>query len=195
MSFQINMPKTRDYSQKIVKQEQIVYLRDAGYKVMDLHLHTSVSYDVIPSFQVVPRNLYSNMEKKGFDFITFTDHDTMLAYDDFPEMPANLIPGVEIKIQPKRVGRYEECHTLHINVYTLNQNQLQDLQYIASKREFYEFKAYLEASDLPYQLNHPTWCELTDKPDWHYLPDIIKEFDVIEACNYKRSTWHNHITL
>ena len=66
---------------------------------------------------------------------------------------------------------------------------------IAATGDFYALKAYLRERDLPHQLNHPTWSEVGDQPDWRYLPDIVREFEVIEAINHKREHTHNLIAL
>lgn len=195
MDFQVAVKSKLDYSIKLIGPHEIGWLRDAGYKVIDLHLHTSFSSDVIPAPQMHPVNLYHYLVENGWDYVTFTDHDTLDAYDEFDTLPNNIIRGVEIKIKPIKIGHYVDAHTLHVNVFCLNHKQFSDLKIIAETGLFYEFKNYLDSNDLPYQLNHPTWCEFKDKPDWRYLPDVIKEFDVIEVCNYKRSIKHNYIAL
>jgi len=195
MSHSLRFTRNDDYSQKLVDVKDIPRYKDDGYQVIDFHLHTTASYDVLPSSVVQPKNLYKEMMGNGWDYVTFTDHDTLDAFDLIDEASPNLIPGVEIKIKPLKIGSYKDAHTLHINVYCLTKRQFRDLEELAQKRDFYGFKAYLDEADLPYQLNHPTWTEIDDTPDWRFLPDIVREFDVIEVINHKRPQRHNLIAL
>ena len=152
-------------------------LVDQGWGAVDMHVHTWHSYDVLPVKAHDPLMLYEKARKKGFRFITFTDHDTMDAYDQVGWTREGIVPGVEIKIlDPKRVG-----HTLHINVYELNKKQFLELEDIAAKDKNLEtFLQYLWDHRLNYTYNHPFWHEGAEKPNIQAIFEIAPLFPVIE---------------
>lgn len=85
----------------------------------DLHVHTYFSHDVLPVPSNDPEHLYSTAMQRGLQYVSFTDHDTMDAYDRVGWTRDGLIPGVEIKVLDKKhVG-----HTVHVCVYGLNRCQ------------------------------------------------------------------------
>jgi predicted metal-dependent phosphoesterase TrpH len=140
------------YEPKFCSREQAEELMHNGWGAIDLHVHTWCSYDVLPLKNLDPLALYEKARQKGFRLVTFTDHDTMDAYDRVGWTREGIVPGVEIKIlDPERVG-----HTLHINVYELNKKQFLELEEIAVKDQNLEtFIDYLRDNDLCYVYNHP----------------------------------------
>lgn len=184
-----------EYNRKIINPDQVPIYISQGYKIIDPHLHTSCSYDVLPTKSVTPQNLYRKMKAEGWEYVTFTDHDTIEAYEQLSPCLSGLVRGVEIKIKPEKIGNNKDTHTIHINVYELNKDQFNNLKEFANRKDFYGFIDYLKEEDLPYMLNHPTWPEQGETPNWKLLPDIIKEFDVIEAYNQGRVEKQNLITL
>ncbi|MBN2459205.1 PHP domain-containing protein [Candidatus Woesearchaeota archaeon] len=187
--------QTGGYLSKLVPEKAVPDYLAKGYKIIDPHLHTSCSSDVLPAQSVAPEHLYNKMKAEGWDYITFTDHDTMDAYDELAEGLPGLVRGVEIKIKPKTIGGSNNTHTIHVNVYELSNSHFNELEARAKQGDFYGFIDYLKKEELPYMLNHPTWPEAREKPDWKLLPQIIKEFDVIEAYNQGRIEKQNLITL
>lgn len=65
---------------------------------MDLHVHSSCSYDVPPVQTMHPAVLFEKAKSQGLDYVTFTDHDTIKAYDLLGWDREGLVPGVEISI-------------------------------------------------------------------------------------------------
>ena len=162
---------------RIASPEGIDRLISKGWHEADLHVHTYYSNDVLPSKSLDPLVLYEKARRKGLKYITFTDHDTMDAYDRVGWKREGLIPGVEIKIKDlKNVG-----HSLHVNVYELNKLQFAELMKIAKvKQDIRTFVAYLKENDLPFVYNHPFWYEHGEKPSFKTVNDIIKLFPVTE---------------
>ena len=102
---------------KILSYEQAEIYRNHGWKAADLHVHTLCSPDVISAKSLHPEALYHRAREMGMDFVTFTDHETMRAYDLLNGGLEGLVTGVEMRIKDMDlVG-----HTLHINVYDLKQ--------------------------------------------------------------------------
>ncbi|WP_269848629.1 hypothetical protein [Methanosarcina horonobensis] len=78
--------------------------------------------------------------------MTFTDHDTVKAYDLLGWDKEGLVPGVEISIKdPENVG-----HTLHINVFDLDSEDFGELEAIANQEhDFKNFIRYLRFMTCP----------------------------------------------
>jgi len=160
---------------------------DQGYRIMDPHLHTAKSPDVVPAPHVQPRALFDRMIAGGWSFVTFTDHDLMDAYAELPAEDPRLIRGVEIRIRPRRVGTHTRTHTLHVNVYRLNEGQFVELASIAARGDLDAFLDYARAACLPHSLNHPFWHEISEVLNRDVVVSLLREryFEVIEY-NWKR---------
>ncbi len=93
--------------------------------------------------------------------VTFTDHETMQAYEIMNCKRDGLVTGVEIKIlDPEIVG-----HTIHVNVYDLDFDQFDELEEIAKAGDLNGFLACLKRNDLPHVYNHPLWFEPGERPN------------------------------
>ncbi len=152
-------------------------LMDRGWRAADLHVHTLYSHDVIPTASVDPLALYLKARRDGMAFVAFTDHDTMAAYDNIGWTREGLVPAVEVKIlDPKNVG-----HTVHINVYTLDRAQFDEIERIAgAARDIVLLAAYLRDERLPFVFNHPFWHEPGEKPNLRAVVEIAELFPVLE---------------
>ncbi|HNS49181.1 MAG TPA: PHP domain-containing protein [bacterium] len=182
--------ETRSLGQRLISLEEGQTFLRRGWHASDLHVHTFFSHDVLPSRSLDPLTLYEKARRQGFRYITFTDHDTMAAYDRIGWTREGLVPGVEITIRDrKRVG-----HTLHINVYQLNRDQFQDLDAIRREANLEKLVAYLKSADLPFIYNHPFWFETRERPSYAVIQDVIHLFPVVEY-NMHRVKQKNRLTL
>ncbi len=179
-----NNPKTT------INSELAETLLQEGWKKMDLHVHSSCSYDVPPAQAMHPEVLFEKARAKGLDFVTFTDHDTVKAYDLLGWDREGLVPGVEISIKdPENIG-----HTLHVNVFELDSEEFGELETIANQEhDFKSFVRYLRTHNLPYIYNHPFWFAIGDRPNLRAVPELIKQFPVVEY-NMQDLTEKNLIT-
>lgn len=174
---------------RIVTPQVAQGLVQQGWKAADLHVHTSHSYDVQPVPEFDPDSIYTKAKMRNMHWVSFTDHDTMSAYDSF--RAAELIRGVEIKILDKvNVG-----HSVHINVYTLSKQQFLELEYIANEeQDIYKFTAYCKKHKLPFAYNHPYWAEPWELCHHKGVERIAKLFPVIEL-NLGRVRAKNDLAL
>jgi predicted metal-dependent phosphoesterase TrpH len=174
---QKNIKRLGSYKNQFIAADQIEKMIYFNYNYMDFHVHTMYSYDVVPSHATDPLNIYQKGIDLGFKFITFTDHNTMDAYDRVGWTRERIVPGVELKIlDEKRIG-----HTIHLNIYGLDKKQfgeLQDLTLIGKNVE--QLVEYLNENKLCYVLNHPFWHELNETMNIQALLDISHLFPVFE---------------
>lgn len=171
------MNKIRVSNPKIVSKDRISQLLSEGWHEADLHVHTYYSNDVLPSKFLDPLVLYEKARQRGMKYITFTDHDTMDAYDHIGWNREGLVPGVEIKIKDmKNVG-----HSIHVNIYELNKVQFKELMEIAKvKQNIFAFISYLKEKDLPFVYNHPFWYDHGEKPNFKVVHKLLQLFPVTE---------------
>lgn len=73
--------RPRNYEEKLISSERAAELMEEGWKRADLHVHTSCSFDVLPVRDLHPETLYEKALDTGMDYVTFTDHDTIEAYE------------------------------------------------------------------------------------------------------------------
>ncbi len=173
-----------------VSAEVAEALRHEGWKKMDLHVHSSCSYDVPPVWAMQPAVLFEKAKEQELNFVTFTDHDTIKAYDLLGWDREGLVPGVEITIKdPERTG-----HTVHVNVFELDSEEFGDLETIASQEhDFKSFIRYLRTHNMAYMYNHPFWFATGDHPNLWAIPELLQKFPVVEY-NIQDLTEKNLIT-
>jgi predicted metal-dependent phosphoesterase TrpH len=182
--------KDNDAATNILSPKDAEIFRMHGWQAADLHVHTLFSPDVIPVASLKPTRLYRRARENGMDFVTFTDHETMAAYDSLSPQMTGLVRGVEIKIKDiDAVG-----HTIHVNVYELDNLQFQELEKIAALGDLHEFLDLLKSEKLPFVYNHPLWFEHGEKPNLAVIPELIRLFPVIEY-NMHRIRRKNEITM
>ena len=136
-----------------VSSEVAAALIQEGWKKVDLHVHSACSYDVPPANSMRPEVLFEKAKAQGLDFVTFTDHDTIKAFDLLGWDREGLVPGVEIEIKdPEKTG-----HCIHVNVFELDSEEFGELEAIANKEhDLKNFVRYLRTHDLPHIYNHLT---------------------------------------
>jgi predicted metal-dependent phosphoesterase TrpH len=131
----------------------IAQLRAQGYKAVDLHVHTSNSYDVPEVETLHQEALYKKAESLGMDFITFTDHDNIDAHNT--SLGDKHVRGVELTVNDPFIG-YE----IHINIYQLSEDNFDWLQ--EHNNDIKAILEYCNKNDLPHVYNHPFTFETKD---------------------------------
>jgi len=132
-------------AKRILSRRDADVYRKHGWQAADLHVHSLFSPDVIKAESLHPERLYLRAKRNGLDYVTFTDHDTLDAYDILnPDLPG-LVRGVELRIKDmKCVG-----HTIHVNVYDLDKSQFQMLKEIADEGDLHGFWMALPGRGCP----------------------------------------------
>jgi len=166
-----------EYLDKILTPHRAAQAERDNWHPSDLHVHSFCSGDVLPAPENDPLRLYEEGRKKGLRYITFTDHDTMDAYDRVGWEREGLVPGVEFKILDKE----EVGHTIHVNVYLLDKHQFEELKGFAHKDNSLDrFLDFLHENDLPHVYNHPFWFEEGEKPNPEGVIRTARRFPVLE---------------
>ncbi|MDY9927501.1 PHP domain-containing protein [Methanosarcina sp.] len=181
----------RNYEEKLIAPERAAELMEEGWKRADLHVHTTCSFDVLPADDLNPESLYKKSLEMGMDFVTFTDHDTMEAYEILGWDREKLVPGVEMTIyDPELAG-----HTLHVNVFELDREEFSELREIAIiEHNLKSFIGYLKRHKLPFVYNHPFWFEFHRQPNPSAVPKLAKLFPVLEY-NMHELKQKNELTI
>jgi predicted metal-dependent phosphoesterase TrpH len=124
-------------------------------------------------------------------YITFTDHDSVDAYEQFGWDREGLVPGVEVKVRD-----YENIgHTVHVNVFAFDRRQFIQIDDIARQTGNLElFVSYLQEEGLPFSYNHPFWFEFGETPNLQVIPTLFELFPVVEY-NMQRVRRKNHLTM
>ncbi len=163
--------------EKIISSDKAAELLEDGWQKADLHVHTSCSFDVLSAEAMRPENLLRKGRSRGLGFVTFTDHDTVRAYDILGWGREDLTPGVELTVSdPVNVG-----HTVHINVFGFEREQYMEFALMAKQEsDIYSLIDYFRSNDLPYIYNHPFWFPRGDIPNIPAIPELVRHFPVIE---------------
>lgn len=169
--------KARFSIKKVPSSEKAMELADEGWQRADLHVHTSCSYDVPKNSAVNPQKLFEKAMSKNMDYVTFTDHDTVKAFDMLGWKKEKLISGVELSV----TDMFNVGHTVHINVFELDREQFRDMHSIATKQQdIFTLIDFMNDNDLLYMYNHPFWFAMGEKPNLLAVPELAKHFPVIE---------------
>jgi predicted metal-dependent phosphoesterase TrpH len=181
----------RNYEEKLITPERAAELMEEGWKRADLHVHTTCSFDVLPVRDLYPENLYEKALKLGMDYVTFTDHDTIEAYEILGWDHEKLVPGIEMSIyDPEFAG-----HSLHINIFELYKEDYLELKEIAEiEHDLISFIKYLKRHNLPFIYNHPFWFEFHSEPNPSAVPRLAKLFPVLEY-NMHELKQKNELTI
>ncbi len=165
------------FPKRILSSQDVSELVDSGWKKADLHVHTCCSHDVPAWGPVHPQVLYDRAVSKGMNYVTFTDHDTIDAFDLLGLNKESLVTGVELSITDiENVG-----HTIHINVFELDKEQFDTMASISTTRQnLFELIDFLKDDDLLYMYNHPFWFAAGETPNLSIIPEIAKHFPLIE---------------
>jgi predicted metal-dependent phosphoesterase TrpH len=183
--------RPRNYEGKLITSERAEELMEEGWRRADLHVHTTCSFDVLPAMDLHPESLYEKALEMGMDYITFTDHDTIGAYEILGWDREKLVSGVEMSVHdPEFAG-----HELHINVFELDKEEFFDLREIAEiERDLKGFVRYLKKRRLPFMYNHPFWFNFRQVPNPATVSRLAKLFPVLEY-NMHELKQKNELTI
>lgn len=161
---------------------------------IDLHCHSTYSDETIKYLAGIvyhpllePWEIYDLARRRGMDFVTITDHDTidgcLALLDRLGPLP-DFIIGEEVSV------RFPEDGTvIHVNVYDIDEAGHRELR--RARENLYEFVACVRELDKLYVLNHMTWTRQHRVLKTWQIEKMLENFDVFEGINGTRSYAHN----
>lgn len=139
-------------------------------KIIDLHIHTTMSDGVL-----TPKQVIDEAEKNGVSVIAIADHDTIEAYtDDLIEYAKNknikLISAVEISTKIEKAG----IHVLGYNIDLNDEEFKESLFKIRNSRHDYLHKVSMKLKELGYCINEEKLDEIDSVTKAHISLDVIE---------------------
>ena len=169
------------------------WARRPGVRI-DLHCHSTFSDEKIRWLPrlvyhplLTPEQVYDLAKRRGMDFVTLTDHDTIdgckKLLDRRGDLP-DFIVGEEVSVTFPEDGT-----VVHVNVYDIDETQHAEIQRL--RDNIHDLVDYLRRIDKLYVLNHLTWTSQHRALQRWQIEQTLELFDVFEVLNGTRSYAHN----
>ncbi len=169
---------------------------ETGVYKCDMHVHSCFSGHSIhlkffyphDSFSS-PEKIYFKAKKRGMDYVTITDHDSIQGCLDF----LGKYPDCKDFFISEEVSTYiqELGIPIHINVYDITEEIHNEITQI--KSDATELIKYLNKQSVYYNLNH-FFISMPENDKWHHYYDYVdKHFNFLEAYNGVQTVTQNGI--
>lgn len=169
-------------------------LRHPDCTRIDLHCHSTFSNERIKYLPGIlyhpllePAESYDLARRRGMDFVTLTDHDTIdgckALLDQRGELP-DFIVGEEVS-----VAFPDDGTIVHVNVYDIDEAQHRELQRV--RLNIFDFADYCRRIDKLFVLNHMTWNQQHRVLSTRQIEVMLDLFPAFEGLNGTRSYAHN----
>lgn len=153
-------------------------------KRADLHLHTRHSARAtdwlmrkvdFPASCSDPRTLYRELREQGFDFVTFTDHDTIEGCLEIAGEPGAFISEEITAVFP------EDDVKVHLLAWGFAEAQHGEIQ--ALRGNIYELAAWLQQQQIVHAVAHPFWPvdERLSVDHWERLVLLFRHFETVNG--------------
>ena len=150
----------------------------------DLHLHTRHSARAtdwllrkvdFPASCSEPKAIYRALQEKGFDFVTFTDHDTIEGCLEIADQPGAFISEEVTAFFP------EDDVKVHLLAWGITEEQHVEIQRM--RRDIYELARYLKAQDIAHAVAQPFWPvdERLSVEHWERLILLFRHFETVNG--------------
>ena len=180
---------------KPAKAEPPVDPGRGGVKRADLHCHSVASTEAdeavllaigCPECFSEPTEVYSQARRRGMDFITITDHDSIngvlqLAGSD-GRLPADILVGEELTCYFP-----EDRCKMHVLVWGISKADHDALQERAG--DLYAVAEYIESRRIAHAIAHPLYRQNDRLERWH-VERLILLFKGFEVLNGAHSLLH-----
>ncbi|MBU3666154.1 MAG: glycosyltransferase [Chthoniobacterales bacterium] len=153
-------------------------------KRADLHLHTRHSARAtdwllrkvdFPASCSDPMTLYRDLRGRGFEFVTFTDYDTI---DGCLEIAGE--PGAFISEEITAVFPEDEVK-VHLLAWGINERQHREIQGL--RGNIYELAPWLKTQGIAHAVAHPFWPvdERLSISHWRRLVLLFRHFETVNG--------------
>jgi glycosyltransferase involved in cell wall biosynthesis/predicted metal-dependent phosphoesterase TrpH len=154
----------------------------------DLHIHSRYSvrseewlfrrFDFPDSYSD-PKQLYGQLLKRGMDYVTITDHDTIEGSLQIAHLPRTFISEQVTTYFP-----HDGCK-LHILVWGISEQQHREIE--AIRDNIFELQRYLQTAQITHAVAHPLYS-VNGQLEASHLEQLILLFKHFEAINGLRDT-------
>ena len=150
----------------------------------DLHLHTRHSARAtdwllrkvdFPASCSEPQEIYRLLRDKGFNFVTFTDHDTIDGCLEIVGEPGAFISEEITAFFP------EDDVKVHLLAWGITEAQHAEIQRL--RRDIYDLARYLKAQEIAHAVAHPFWPvdERLSVNHWERLVLLFRHFETVNG--------------
>src|SRR6187399_2748162 len=149
----------------------------------DLHIHSRHSarseewlfrrFDFPDSYSD-PKQLYEQLRKRGMDYVTITDHDSIDGCLKIADLPRTFISEQVTTFFPQ-----DGCK-LHILVWGISEQQHRDIESV--RENIFELQRYLQTAQITHAVAHPLYS-VNGKLEARHLEQLILLFKHFEAIN------------
>jgi glycosyltransferase involved in cell wall biosynthesis/predicted metal-dependent phosphoesterase TrpH len=149
----------------------------------DLHIHSRYSarseewlfrrFDFPDSYSD-PKTLYGQLLKRGMDYATITDHDTIEGCLQIAHLPCAFVSEQVTTYFP-----HDACK-LHILVWGISEQQHRDIEGV--RDNIFELQRYLQAAQIAHAVAHPLYS-VNGKLEASHLEQLILLFKHFEGIN------------
>jgi glycosyltransferase involved in cell wall biosynthesis len=160
-------------------------------KRVDLHCHSEASTEAsealllainCPESYSTPGDVYAQAKRRGMDFVSLTDHDSIAGASALEARHADVLVGEELTCWFP-----EDRCKMHVLVWGLTAEHHDALQAVAD--DIYRVAAYLEANNLAHAVAHPVYRQNDKLERWH-LERLMLLFKGFECANGAHSALH-----
>jgi glycosyltransferase involved in cell wall biosynthesis len=157
---------------------------------IDLHCHSDASNKTAeavlnalhcPESYSRPEEVYAQARRRGMDFVTLTDHDSIDGALQICDK-ADVLVGEELTCWFPEDG----CK-MHILVYGIDPAQHKELQ--SRARDIYTVAQYIESNQIAHAVAHPIYRQNDKLERWH-IERLILLFKGFECLNGAHSSLH-----
>ncbi len=159
----------------------------------DLHVHSQHSNRPTiwamrrfncPESYTVPQKIYDLAKKRGMDYVTITDHNSIKGALEIAHLPGTLL-GVELTSYFPENG----CK-VHVGVLGFTEAQFSDL--MVARKNVYELVDHLRSEDLAHFLAHPLY-DVNGKLSLEMVEKFLLVFNTFEVRNGGRAKRYNDL--
>src|SRR3989440_773791 len=149
----------------------------------DLHIHSRHSarseewlfrrFDFPDSYSD-PKQLYEELRKRGMDYVTITDHDSIDGCLEIAHLPRTFISEQITTYFP-----HDSCK-LHILVWGISEQQHHDIESV--RENIFDLQRYLQRARIAHAVAHPLYS-VNGKLEATHLEQLILLFKHFEGIN------------
>lgn len=161
-----------------------------GWRRADVHCHSDASNRAgeaalraisCPECYSDPFDVYAQAKRRGMDFVTITDHDTVDGVLKIKDL-AGVFTGVEITCFFPEDG----CK-LHLLTFGIDANQHAEMQ--SRARDIYQLAEYIERHRIAHAVAHPIYRQ-NDMLERGHIEKMLLLFKGFECLNGSHSSLH-----